>query len=152
MIEKPAVGGPEPERERLREDVFHHPGEVQRKQQRLLLQRLKPVHPPRRHHELQPRPVTLTTAPGKPADRLAACNRDRPQVPDQRYLVPARNLPRGRPLPRPTRAQRQPGALRSPRLIGQEQLVQPAAIRPHRHHLAHGHQASAPRSEGPWPT
>jgi hypothetical protein len=44
MIEKPA--DPEPERERLRENVFQHPGEVQRQQQRLLLQRLEPVHPP----------------------------------------------------------------------------------------------------------
>jgi hypothetical protein len=150
MLEKPAAGGPEPERERLRENVFHRPGEVQRQQQRLLLQRLEPVHPPRRHHELQPRPVTLPPPPGKPADRLTACNRDQPQVPDQRHLVRAPNPPRRRPLPRPPWAQRHPGALPAPRLIGQEQLVQPAAIRPHRHHIAHGHPVSTACSASPW--
>jgi hypothetical protein len=135
----PAAGSLEPERERLRKDIFHRPGEIQRQQQRLLLQRLEPVHPPGRHHELQPRPVTLPPPPGEPANRLAPCNRNRPQIPDQGHSVPSQYLPRGRPLPRPPRAQRQPGTLRASGLIGQEQLVQPAAIRPHRQHIAHGH-------------
>jgi hypothetical protein len=46
MLEETAISGPEPERERLREDIFQRPGEIQRQQQRLLLQRLEPVHPP----------------------------------------------------------------------------------------------------------
>jgi len=30
MLAEPATGGPEPERERLRKDIFHRPGEIQR--------------------------------------------------------------------------------------------------------------------------
>lgn len=146
MLAELAAGDPEPERERLRQDLLR-PGEIQRQQQRLLLQRLEPVQPPRRHVELQTRSVTLTTAPGEPADRLASRHRVRPQVPDQRHLVPARNLPRGGPAPRPPRPQLQPCTLRLAGHVSQEHLIQPAAIRPHRQHVAHGHQTSAPRTE-----
>jgi hypothetical protein len=38
MLAGLATGNPEPERERLREDVLHRTGEIQRQQQRLLLQ------------------------------------------------------------------------------------------------------------------
>jgi hypothetical protein len=33
MLAELAAGGPEPEQERLRQDLFHAPGEIQRQQQ-----------------------------------------------------------------------------------------------------------------------
>jgi len=46
--------------------------------------------------------------------------------------------------------QRQPGTLRVSGLKGLEQLVQPAAIRPNRHRLAHGHLISTTCSKDPF--
>ena len=146
MLARIPAGGLELQPERLRQNLLHRPGEVQRQQQRPLLQRLEPVQPPRRHHELQPRPVALPLPPGEPPHRLAPRHRDLSQVPDSARHLTARSTPRARPPPGPPRPQAQAAALRlGP--VAQEQVVKPAAIRPHRHHIAHGHQTSASRSE-----
>jgi hypothetical protein len=146
MLAEPAPGDLEPERERLRQDI-RRPGEIQRQQQRLLLQRLEPVQPPRRHHELQSRPVTLPPAPGEPADRLALSRRHRPQIPDHARHVTARRLPRGSPPPRPLLVKRQAPAFRVADPAPEEQLIMPAPIRQHRHHVTHGHLTSTTRGK-----
>jgi RimJ/RimL family protein N-acetyltransferase len=91
--------------------------------------------------------VTLPSPPGKPPHRLAPRHRNRTQVPDRTRHVPTRGLPDGGPPARPPRAEPQAGTLRLSRSNGQEQLIQPAAIRPHRHHVAHGHHALVDRIE-----
>jgi hypothetical protein len=67
----PSAGGLRPQPERLRHHVQCPADEVQRQQAPLLLQALEPVTTPRRHQELQTRPVTLPGPPGEMTPRHA---------------------------------------------------------------------------------
>jgi hypothetical protein len=122
--------GPEPQPQRLGDDIDQASREVQREQQPGLLQALEPVVTARADHELQAGPVPLTSPPGKPADRAALLARRAGQLPHRARHRLAVDLPRHQPAVWPALAQVQPGGI-CRRHPGQ-QLVPAGPVRPQR--------------------
>lgn len=120
----------EPQPERLRQHL-RHPQEVQREQQPLFLQRLEPMMPARRDHELHTRPVPLPSPPGEPSYRFRGEHRHPSQItnrPD--HLVPGKP-PRRCPTSGPGFSQRQQIPCRLLDPVRNDEIVQPARIGPH---------------------
>lgn len=95
------------EAERLRQD-FSDPEVVQRQQKLLLFQRLEPVKPTRRHHELQTWPVPLASSPRKPPDHPGRQHRHRGHVTNRPGHLALPDPPRHCPPTRPPVVRNQP--------------------------------------------
>jgi hypothetical protein len=122
----------EPQPERLRQHLPRPAREVQRQQQLMLGQALKPVLPSRGHHIGQPRAMPLAGTPRESPYRNRQGRRHGSQVTHRADHIARGRFPRRCPSTWPVPTELQLRYHRPRKLVRRQQVIQPARVRPHR--------------------